>query len=184
MDEREQNRKVRLCFTKNDDGSSTCKLQGCGRHFTRDLLSVLKRHLIRKHVEVAKTLKLHTAKMNATEIINSKFHKNIKVEIDKNLFYKYFVKLTTIHNVALAIMDFPATKEFVQSICKELKVNLNSKIGISAIKFCEFKIMQIIREEIKDKLISLKMDLATRYGRSVLGKKLFFVYSQISKVDF
>jgi hypothetical protein len=69
-------------------------------------------------------------------------------------------------------MDFEESKDFFSEICQELNIRLNSKIGLEAIKFCEHRIIEIIKLEIKDRLASLKMDAATRYGRSVLGNIL------------
>lgn len=172
MDEKEINRKVRICFTNLDDGTLKCKLNNCNADFKKDIISVLKRHLIRKHKTVAKSLYLMSSKEIATEIVNSKFSRQIKVNISQNSVYKYFVKLTTHHHIPIAIMDYPATKEFLDPICKQLNMTINSKIGLSAIKFCDEKIIEIIKSETKNLLLSLKMDLATRHRRSVLGKQL------------
>jgi hypothetical protein len=169
MDEKEINRKVRLCFDKKDDGSLACKLNNCSANFKKDLIAVLKRHLIRKHENVADSLDLKSSKTRATEIVQSRFFRRIKLSASKHCVLQYFIKLTTVHHIPLAIMDFSATKEFFGSICEQLKITMNSKVGLSAIKFADKKIVQIITDEIKNKLISLKMDLATRFGRKVLG---------------
>jgi hypothetical protein len=72
-------------------------------------------------------------------------------------------------------MEFEAIQKFMGDILKALNMTINSKNIISKLDNAVDQLIGIIKNELKNKIFSVKIDCATRYNKSVLGVNAQFI---------
>jgi hypothetical protein len=167
-------KKVRDCFQLLENDKLKCKINNCKSEFISKQVAVLKRHIIRLHKKEAKALNLLD---DSGEIGNNSMKTNfIRIAMDKAKVNKLCLKLVTIHHLPFQAMEYEAITEFLEGILKSLNMSINSKNIIPKLENASDQIIKNIQNELVGrKIFSLKIDLASRFDKSVLGINVQFI---------
>lgn len=96
--------------------------------------------------------------------------------MNKNQFLKCCIGLTTVKNIPFRIFDDQNFfKVLISPYEKKFKTNLNSKNIVKSVENASSQIKKIISKRIKKKMISLKVDIATRMDKSILGINIQYI---------
>lgn len=162
-----------LSFFEYCDSNKTykCKVGDCGQILKSSYIYNLKRHIISKHNEVARSLNLSESESSDVK----KKCKKISISMDKETLIKACVKMTTVHGLPFQTLEYNGFKDIISPIQESLGITINSKNIHQYITKCSEKIKQTIIDEVKNKIVCLKMDSATKYDRSILGINLQYL---------
>lgn len=89
--------------------------------------------------------------------------------MDAEEFKRTCVEMIATEACAYRLMDRPTFKRLVKPYEQSFKVTVNSKNAKVWVREDAENIRQLIGNELKDSMISIKLDLASRFGHSVLG---------------
>lgn len=162
---RKRNIFVREFFTVRENENSVCKI--CKKEFSGMNVTNLKRHMVTNHLDI------YTEERESFEETDApsqpklrKFSVEYCAEVVKNA----CVELVTKAALPFAFFDYPATNALLQPIFTGLNLSTLSSHNIMDLvsKKC-LDIKNKIRRVVKQKMICLKMDIATRHDRSILG---------------
>lgn len=161
-----------------------CLIEGCSKYLKTSYNFNWKRHIITRHKTIAVSLNLitdeddceHPAPTQAKKI------KKMSIEMDETIFAKACVKLATINAMPFNFFDYEAFRDIVNPIQDALGIKINSHNIPSLIENTSDEIRQLIINEISGKLINLKIDAATRCGRSILGVNIQFMNGSKLKI--
>ena len=168
-------------YYKFDKDSDITKCLECGKTLKGRKFYNIKRHLKGQHkIDIEKINTNNSGSDGETdpEIPGKKPRKNSSVNItmDKNQFLKCCVGLITVKNIPFRIFD---DEEFFKKIIapyeQKFGTKLNSKNIVSAIEKCGEQVTEIISKRLKNKMISLKVDIATRMDKSILGINVQYI---------
>lgn len=171
------------CFeVKVDDNqvkSFLCKLGNCGKLYQSQSTAI--RHIRLKHRAIFDEIK---AKKSA-QTENGDQHLNcpveIRVKVIPNDIIKACVELVTVNGLPLRAVDHPAFRKVLNPylIALDLKgihLVINRETIKEYIEKEAIKIKAIITKQVQKKAISLMLDIASRYNRSVLGISIAYMY--------
>lgn len=101
---------------------------------------------------------------------------SVKVEMDRNKFLKCCVGLVAVKNIPFRIFnDRVFFKSLILPYEKTFNTNLNSKNIVSSVQMCSEKIQQILKKKFKNQMVCLKIDIASRMDRSILGINVQYI---------
>lgn len=125
------------------------------------------RHVRTKHPEKA----LEVGLMDEEDIAAKKPRIIPKrpIAIDQQLFVDSAIKLVSIHNLPLACLEWEGLKQLFDPIAAATGVTLNRTNIKPYLTSAAQKIRSVISNEMKGKLISLKIDSTSKYHRHILG---------------
>lgn len=169
------------CFEekKNNDGKLvfSCCIDGCGKPYTEKSSAI--RHLNKHHKEVYDYIK--SVKLAPAEKTKSTFSFEIRVKVNPNDIMDACAELITVHGLPLSVVEYPAFKRLLhpyvvalQMKGVDLSINKNTIKKHIANRTNEVK--KIISSETKNKMVSLMIDIASRYNRSVLGVTIAYMH--------
>lgn len=101
------------------------------------------------------------------------------IAIDRQLFLEAILKLISFHNMPLSSLDWEGLKQLLDPIAESLNLKVNRSNIKDHLSAAAEKIRIAMKEEMKDKLICLKIDSASRHGRSVLGINVQYCSSDV-----
>ncbi|XP_055386349.1 uncharacterized protein LOC129615251 [Condylostylus longicornis] len=168
---------------------SICLIENCGKELSGRRLYNIKRHYKLAHDLIINNNVDYKGNTNFISNISipktiptpkvKKLHTKIKTEtMDKREFLKCCVGLGTLKNIPLRIFD---DNDFFKKIIKpyedQFQTNLNSTNVTSVIEKAGEEVKRLIREHVKNKMVSVKIDAATRMGRSILGINVQYIES-------
>lgn len=135
------------------------------------------RHFRLKHPEIA----LLKGLLKNPEMVARKFRLIAKrpIAIDRQLFVEAILKLISYHNMPLASLEWEGFKLLVDPIAESLGMKINRSNIKNYILTAADKIRKVMKAEMRDALISLKIDSASRHGRSVLGVNVQYCLSDV-----
>lgn len=147
---------------------SICKVGGCvmkGRH-TFNLF----RHIQRKHSDTAKALRRSVQKYNGSRRDSND---EIVVRVSKSEIVKACVELTTVNGRPLTIVQDSGFKKILKPVLEALEesgdsLNISQENVKEQTRIELSRIEEIISHEMKDKLISLKIDSVETMQRYVI----------------
>lgn len=151
-------------FTVLSDKSKTiCKVPGCEKEFKGFIIGNLKRHFYVVHKDLEESL-------NDEDLpVAGPSKKKIKISMDKSTLCRATIKMVTKDSIPFRILDSEGFREIVDPIYKELGVTINRHNIKDKVSNVAQQIIDMISNELKNKIFSLKIDSATRHGRSILG---------------
>lgn len=153
---------------------STCKT--CGKLMS-SFLTNLKKHLSNVHNEMYMEL-IHEEKEN-DEIEPLKKMKKIQIETNADIITDCCVNLVTKEDRPFTLLDSEAFRKIMEPIFKGLNMTLiNSRNIADIIAIKAEKIRKEITDLCKGKLLSIKIDLATRLNRSVMRINVQVIHSK------
>ncbi|XP_055525420.1 uncharacterized protein LOC129718564 [Wyeomyia smithii] len=102
------------------------------------------------------------------------------IAIDRQLFLEAILKLVCFHNMPLFSLDWDGFKLLLNPISESLNFKVNRVNIKDYLATAADRVRQAIRNEMRGRLVSLKIDSASRHDRSVLGINV--QYSQSDEV--
>ena len=176
--------------------SSVCQIDDCGTALRRNHASNLQRHVKRFHQECFKkykekyfinlSIKSKKIHKNANEslsenalsccqtTLDKKLFKTVRVKIDAHLLRTACLEMVTVNGRPFKIVEDSGFRKLLNPISQALsdsgnKICINAENIREEVVMLASKIKKEIKEDIRDKFISLKIDIATRMDRAILG---------------
>lgn len=176
---RELNKKVHKFFKfnaqENKSKCNVCDLKLAGINVTN-----LKRHLTTKHAEIFND-------WNDTEDSEgNQIEKKRKIcyHTSEEGIISSLVKIVTTEGKPFLFLDSEGFKEIMDPIYSSLGMNpVTSRNIMNFVSVKEKSIKDNIRAFVKGKLVSLKIDVATRMGKAILGVNLQMINASLSKTE-
>lgn len=170
-----------FCYNKNME-KSKCRL--CDKQFTGCFIHNLKRHMCQKHVAEA-TLQHVTIKRKRkgctdadSNVTSSKKAKTGK--LSRGEYIKNCVLLAAVNMVAFLLFNSPFLRNLTLIHATSTRTTVNTSTIKHFINLTGKEIVKLVRSEVKNRLISIKLDIATRHYRSMLCVNVQF-YCNIRK---
>jgi hypothetical protein len=167
---------IRTFFEHNAE-SNTSKCNLCSQLFKKNHKGTLQRHLHRFHPAESSMVTTAVAQKRAAETeIGGPVKKNW-IQMDEKTLTDACVNLVAVHGQPFALIDLPAFQTIVKPIVRGLRSSV-SITGASVRGLLEHKCNDLktsIMEELKGRLLCLKMDCCSRLGRSILGVNVQFI---------
>lgn len=167
--------KVRNVF-RSADGVLRCSLGNNCDFKPKDNKFVLTnclRHIENIHPANYNVLKL--GKEIPQETIAARGKKRVKgeevvtVKVSKQKVVGGLVKIVTCHNAPFNAVDWEGVRDIVDPLLGALNVTVNKQNIVKIVKDTSSAIDGFIREEVKDSIVSLKLDTTSKMNRSVLA---------------
>lgn len=156
-------------FFKIENGYAICCEPECGSKLSNITNPNMKRHLQLLHSEKA----IANGWLANDELTPNK-KKKYSIEIDKNEFKLNLAKLITEDAEPFSLLTKPSFKNIIAPMCQTLQLTVNEMTVKKSVQQIANQYKNVIREELKDRLISIKIDAATRCSRSLLGVNVQF----------
>jgi hypothetical protein len=163
-----------------ENNRTTCKVLDCNKKFSGYVSSNLWRHLQSLHEEVY--LKLVPQRETRKK---SKFDKCV-LDLRKSL-----VELCTVNGRPLSIVNDSGMKEILQIACNSVAENNNEKVAVGVFSQKQLKIdlksaylyiQSTIKSEVKQRLVSLMVDIRSKRGKSILGIQIQYMKADKIKI--
>ncbi|KAH8394453.1 hypothetical protein KR222_009591 [Zaprionus bogoriensis] len=160
---------------ENKSMCSVCGIKLSGAHLTN-----LRRHLTTKHMEVF------------NEFNNSECSTETKCEGRRKISYQTseeaivasLIKIVTTDGKPFAYLDSEGFKEIMHPIYDALDMDpVTSRNIMSFVSVKEQSVKENIRVLVKGKLVSLKIDVATRMEKAILAINLQMVHASLVKTE-
>ena len=162
-------------------GNSMCLLGDCGKVLTNTHAGNLESHIEKHHkIEYAIIVKekedIRNLKRKKKEDSGRPI-KKIHVSVDRQLLMDACVELVTNNDRPFRLMEDSGFRKIVDPIIAGLNNSfaINSENVREGVLLADQKTRHDIREETKGKMVSIKMDCATRLNRSIYGINLQFI---------
>lgn len=155
-------------------------MEGCDKKYTEKSSAI--RHLNTHHKDVYDTIKSDkSSKIDAKET-NSQFSFEIRCKVNPVEVMNACADLITIHGLPLAAIEYPAFKKLLHPYIEGLKTKgveliINNRTIKAHIEKRTNELREIIKKETKRKMVSIMIDIASRYNRSVLGVTLSYMHA-------
>lgn len=169
------------CFVSEIDESGKtnhiCQIEGCANKYSSASAAI--RHIREGHLDVYKAIAGNKPGPNESRIADKFFELRVKVNPEE--IWDACVELVTVNALPLSAVEYPAFKKILHPYVIALKrqgidlivnrENIKRKIEEKA-KLIRDKIVN----EVKNKPISLMLDIASRFNRAVLGVNVAYFY--------
>lgn len=156
-------------FDVSEEGS-ICLINNCSKKLISKQNTNLKRHVIAYHKEVAIQNKWISAAENS---------KSYSINISRNEIITNIIKLVTVDGCSFSLLNFESFRSLLEPIFHALSLKINSQNIQPYIMTTANFFKEKIQTEIKNKLVCLKVDSASRYNRAILGINLQFLDEDI-----
>lgn len=154
-------------YSESEDKSS-CR--HCSSKFVGKNLSNLKRHTQKIHPERAKETNLETKKRKPGPSRETEQEPQKKVrKLSRGDLIQSCVELATLNLVPYYFFSYVPFLRLIEIHKDSAKVGINPQSVQEFVSQTAEQIKESIKEELKNKMIGLKLDVATRLGRSMLG---------------
>ena len=100
------------------------------------------------------------------------------IAIDAQLLIEAVVKLVTDHRLPLSCFEWDGFRLLLEPICKAVGCTLNRENIKNHLRIMAFRIKDILKQQMKNQLISLKVDSASRYNRHILGVNVQYAFEE------
>lgn len=172
------------CFEKSLDCPRwDCLIDGCFANLSEKSAAI--RHLKRKHQTIYNLIQITKSSQIEVEKISSEFEFRVRINVDS--IWDGCIRMVTENGLPLSFVESIGFKKII----KPYKIALATKgihLGIScytikrAIAERASKIRERIQNEAKNSFVSLKLDIASRHNRSVLGICINYAYQNDVKI--
>ncbi|XP_062561147.1 uncharacterized protein LOC134225251 [Armigeres subalbatus] len=159
-----------LCAINSDYG---CKYrQKCEKFDPGNFI----RHIRCEHPILAKARGL--VKEDGIVPVKRRKVSKLSIVLDRQILLEAVIKLVTIHHVPILCVEWEGLRLILDPICDALKMQLNRPNMLNHLTAAAAKIRSGIANEVKGKLVCLKIDSATRLGRHILGVNIQFFHPE------
>jgi hypothetical protein len=172
-------------FTKIGDQKSKCNI--CGIIITKTFYNV-HRHLKNKHKDIVPLLNQKKPGTLVSAKLNSKKAKLIKVRMSKKILLSACLGIATDGFSTFNFFDSPHFRKLLDPLTDGLlaaygkRLKVNSRNVRELVKQTSTQVKETLKSEMKGKLISLKVDGASRLQRTVFG--ISAQYSKDNRVQY
>ncbi|XP_062549966.1 uncharacterized protein LOC134214657 [Armigeres subalbatus] len=162
--------RIALGFIRREGTRASCSIDsGSGCKYTQEKIDVgnFIRHFRTRHLDLATAnglFKDHEVPIKKQRIVSKRL-----VAIDKHLLMESLMLMLTVHNVPIRSLQWRGFKQLLDPLAVACGVTVNGANMIANIKDVAQKMREHIAAEVKGRLISLKIDSATRQNRHILG---------------
>lgn len=157
-----------------------CMIENCKSEYSDKSGAI--RHLRKHHPEIHKAIDENKLNTELTENELVKKLIEVRVKVNPEDIWNACVDLVTINSLPLSFVEYAGFKKILNPYVTSLKlkgidltinrVNIKDRIAIKATE-----IKNMISDEIKHKVVSLMIDIATRYNRSILGINVSYMFN-------
>lgn len=169
-----------LNFFENnaDAGFVICKT--CKSKLKSNRVSNLKTHLFKQH-NININNKENSESFSVSSSSKMIRKKKIKIEINKKELLRSYIGLITEDSIPFNVLNSPNMRKILDPICEGLraadgkKLCLNASNAKKTLELVANNIKNDIGIELKNKLLSLKIDSATRLCRNIFGISAQFI---------
>lgn len=170
------------CFetvaNKGETPKFACKVENCELFLSAKCTAI--RHLKRVHDQVYDAIK---HKKNEEKTNTDQSTTNIcelRVKIDPDEIKQACVKLITDNGLPLSFVEYPAFKSIIKPYIialelKGVKLIINRQNIRDEIEKKSNQIKALITSETRNRLLSLMVDIGSRYNRSILGVNIGYI---------
>ncbi|XP_049302982.1 uncharacterized protein LOC115065771 [Bactrocera dorsalis] len=159
-------------YEENDNDRVKCKT--CSRVLKQDRVFNLKKHLLLHDIRPVQ-------KENNSDSKKNMKHQQIKVQISKKKLVRSYIGLVTDDGVPFNVLNSDNMRNIIDPLSQGLKDKSGKNFILNGSK-CKAALEQVaanikleIQEECKNRLISLKIDSATRLDRNIFGISAQFI---------
>lgn len=160
-----------------DSDKNQCKM--CKKIISGNFLTNLKSHISKYHSKTHEDITGNADDLSLENDSNSsrKKIKKVSIEMNYDILEDSCVNLVTKEGFPFSILDCSSFRRIVTPILDALQTNqtINSHNIINIIKRKSTNIKNHLRKLCSGKIISLKIDIATRLNRSVMGINIQFI---------
>lgn len=157
--------KTQLVAYNKDTNFSKCLL--CEKELKGYILGNIKRHYETIHNHNFDLIGPSTSDKNITKRQSSN---QFSAKLNKTNFLKCCVGMVTVKNIPFRIFDDDRYfKQIIEPYESQFNLNLNSKNIVEYINLTANNIKNHLKQNLAKKMLSLKVDVATRMGKSILG---------------
>lgn len=164
-----------------DKSECICRISECNKKFKGVVIGNLKRHILHCHKSEIENINCRASSNESST--NTKVSlpnkPNLKISMNVATINRACVKLIAIDSMPIRILNSEGFREIVDPICNALGVTVNSHNFLIKLDFVGKKTREIISGELKNRIFCMKIDSATRHGRSVLGINAQFIDNSI-----
>ncbi|XP_046868428.1 zinc finger BED domain-containing protein RICESLEEPER 2-like [Drosophila willistoni] len=150
-----------------EENKSMCNV--CGFKMSGTYLTNLRRHLTIKHGDIFN----EWSKSGDSQVQESVKKRKISYLTSEESIISSIIKIVTTDGKPFLFLDSEGFMDIMNPIYSSLGMNpITSRNVINFVKVKEHSIKENIKALVKDKLVSLKIDVATRMDKSILGVNL------------
>ncbi|XP_037950632.1 uncharacterized protein LOC119681494 [Teleopsis dalmanni] len=163
----------------NDNISVVCKI--CKHLLQKDRTYNLKTHLRKIHQLSMKEIENCSSYDSVIVETKSTRRKKIKIEMSRKKFFRSYIGLVIEDGIPFNVLNSENMRNIINPICHTLSENLkknfclNSTNCKSVLKLVADNIKENIKTELHQRLISLKLDSATRLSRNLFVLSAQFI---------
>lgn len=160
-----------------DTNISTCL--ECGRIMSGLVTANIRRHYAKLHSKyldrIDNSIEPSTS-ATQKRILRQRDNNNIAIKMDRSEFIMYCVGLVTVKDVPFTIFDDEQFfKKLMLPFEEKFNINVNSKNIVGNVNEVSNKIVQIISTSVHNKMICLKLDVASRMDKSILSINVQYI---------
>lgn len=173
----------KVYFKYNGITSKTdCNL--CHSQIAGNIESNNKRHFVNKHPTLASEMGITIRKRskNKTDGNEQGPSKKIAKKMSKGEWIRNCIELIAIHLLPFQLLNFRPFRNLTSTHSTSTGTTLNAENIKKYIKLTASEIQEKIKKEVHKKMVSVKLDIGSRYDKSVLGVNIQFYSKQIKKI--
>lgn len=170
------------CFEQKLDENQQlvcrCNIKDCGREYNSKTAAI--RHIRLNHRDVHDKIKENKTPhaLLQQDLMDSSIE--IRVKVVPSEIIEACVEMITVNALPLCAVEFPAFRKILNPYIvalnlKGINLVINKETIKDHINQAAAKIMETIRLEVRNKLVCLMIDIASRYNRSVLGTNIAYM---------
>lgn len=161
-------------FTSESDIGVCCEIEGKCKYVQKKYdAGNFVRHFRSAHFKLAKQNRFFKDDKEKEE--KHKQPNKISVAITEDTIVESCLKLVTMRNLPLQSIDWPEVRAILGPLGDSLGCTFSSIKTKGFVKITAAKILETIAQEMRGKLVSLKIDSASRHGRHILGINALFI---------
>lgn len=156
----------------------------CNKKYDKKVIHNLKRHIIEAHPIYAESSDLkynHRKRPAPSDDTNDQPTSKIR-KLSPEEFIISCVELATIHLIPYNFFSFKSFKKLIDENEKRHGLTMNSRNVQRYVQMTAGEIKKIIKQEVQSCMIAIKVDIASRFGRSILGVNAQFFSKMENKV--
>jgi hypothetical protein len=168
-------------YSKISNKTKCCLCSQSKKGYTGVIESVLKRHLINDHASAGKELNL-SYKKSGSDGDGTPGKKAKNLILTRGQYIKDCVMIAVIKMVSFSFFDFANFRNIAAIHSENSSTIVNAKNIVKYVNSTAANIREKIAGEVKNKLVSIKLDIASRMNRSVLGVNVQFFCQSRKKI--
>lgn len=170
---------IAASFIIRDDDKARCNIEpngGCNYVQSKYDPGNFIRHFRLKHSELANAnglLKDYVPPPKKPRVVAKR-----PIAIDLQLLIEAVVRLVTDHGLPLSCFEWDGFRLLLEPICQAVGCTLNRETVKEHLRIMSQRVKEILKDEMKEKLICLKVDSASCHNRHILGVNVQYAHGE------